>query len=73
MDTRRQPHSAAGRARPGGNKTPTDATDDAPDPGRSAEREAQEHVIDHAARDESWLKQIWRAWRGSAGRPSTRS
>jgi hypothetical protein len=73
MERTQKPRPGRERARPAGAKPAQDASDDAPDPGRSAEREAQDHVIDHAARGESWLQQIWRAVRASTGRPSRRS
>lgn len=49
-----------------------DASTEGPDAGRSAEREAQDRVLDHTARRDSWLASLWRAIRHSTGRPSSR-
>src|SRR5690606_22312899 len=55
-----------------GRPAANDASREGPDPGRSAERESQDRVLDHTARRDSWLTHLWRALKHSTGRPSSR-
>lgn len=73
LQVHRKWRAPADAAEPADTNDAVDTSGEGPDSGRSAEREAQEHVLDHAARDESWLTQIWRRVKASTGRPSSRS
>jgi hypothetical protein len=44
-----------------------------PDPGRSSDRAHQDHALERASRQESWMEQLQRIYKQTKGRPDSSS